>query len=212
MKDDKEKIIKAFAIPVLIVIICVIIEAFEAITGFSISSFGILPRKAEGLYGLFFAPLLHSGFMHLFANSVPVLILGFALFYFYPQTSRKAFLIIYFATNLLVWIFARQSYHIGASGIVYGLASFLFFSGIFKKDTRAVTLAVLVIFFYGGMIWGILPLEKGVSWESHLSGGITGFISSIIFRKKDKYKKYDWEDEESEIPARELKIRYDKGN
>jgi len=71
---------------------------------------------------------------------------------------------------------------------------------------------VLVIFFYGGMIWGILPLEKGVSWESHLSGGITGFISSIIFRKKDKYKKYDWEDEESEIPARELKIRYDKGN
>ena len=103
----------------------------------------------------------------------------------------------------MVWLFARPVYHIGASGIIYGLLGFLFFSGIFKRDNRSIALSLLITFIYGGLIWGILPGMKGISWESHLFGGISGIVTAFIFRKEDPYIKYEWENEE-EIPDNDL--------
>ena len=126
--------------------------------------------------------------------------------YFYPKVAYKVFTIIYFGSGILVWFFGREVYHIGASGIIYGFVSFLFFSGIFRKDNRSIALALVVIFLYGGLIWGVLPVEKGVSWESHLFGAIVGLISAFIFRKVDPPKRYDWEDENSDTPIRDLEV------
>jgi membrane associated rhomboid family serine protease len=173
---------------------------------------GILPRNISGLIGIFTSPLIHGSFSHLISNTAPLIFMGVGIFYFYPKVAYKVFVIIYLGTGLLVWIFAREVYHIGASGIIYGFVSFLFFSGIFRKDNRSIALALVVIFLYGGLIWGVLPVERGVSWESHLSGAIVGVIAAFIFRKVDPPKRYEWEDEESETPGSKLEVSYDADN
>jgi membrane associated rhomboid family serine protease len=178
---------------------------------FDISTFklGILPRNISGVVGIFTSPLIHGGFSHLISNTAPLVFMGLGIFYFYPKVAYKVFAIIYLGTGILVWIFAREVYHIGASGIIYGFVSFLFFSGIFRKDNRSIALALVVIFLYGGLIWGVLPVEKGVSWESHLSGAIVGTIAAFIFRNIDPPKRYDWEDEKSDTPVEKLEVSYD---
>ncbi len=172
--------------------------------------FGLHPRTFSGLIGIVTSPLIHAGYAHLLSNTLPLFLLSAGIIYFYPETAYKVIVIIYLATGLLVWLFARSVYHIGASGLIYGFAAFLFFSGIFKRDNRSIGLSLLVTFIYGGMVWGILPGQPGISWESHFFGGITGIVCAFIFRKKDKHYKYDWEAEESEIPPDKLEISYDK--
>jgi membrane associated rhomboid family serine protease len=172
--------------------------------------FGLYPRSVSGLLGIITSPLIHAGFTHLLSNALPLFLLSAGILYFYPETAYKVLSIIYISTGLLVWLFARPVYHIGASGLIYGFAAFLFFSGIFKRDNRSIGLSLLVTFLYGGMVWGILPGQPGISWESHFFGGITGIICAFIFRKKDKHFKYDWEAEESDIPPDKLEISYDK--
>ncbi len=170
---------------------------------------GVLPRNLSGLLGIFTSPLIHSGFPHLISNTAPLIFMGFGIYYFYPKVAYKVFAVIYLGTGILVWIFGREVYHIGASGIIYGFVSFLFFSGVFRKDNRSIALGLIVIFLYGGLIWGVLPVEQGVSWESHLSGAVVGIIAAFTFRKVDPPKKYDWEDEESDTPVEKLEVSYD---
>lgn len=170
---------------------------------------GILPRDMIGILGIISGPIVHANFSHLLSNTMPLLILGWAIFFFYSKVSYKSFIVIYVLTGLFVWLFARQVYHIGASGIVYGLVSFLFFSGIFRRDNKSIAIALIVTFLYGGIVWGVLPGQKGISWESHLFGGIAGIITAFIFRKIDPQKKYDWEDEEDDFDVDELEVSYD---
>lgn len=171
---------------------------------------GILPRKPEGLLGIVSSPLIHADFGHLISNTIPLIILGWIIFYFYPRVAFTLLVFVYFFTGLLVWIFARQVYHIGASGIVYGFVSFLFFSGVFRKDNTSISLALIITFLYGGLVWGVLPGWKGISWESHLFGAITGLIAAFLFRKIDPpKKKYDWEDEPDDFDVDKLEVSYD---
>jgi membrane associated rhomboid family serine protease len=170
---------------------------------------GIFPRNFSGLIGIFTSPIIHGGFSHLISNTAPLVFLGLGIFYFYPKVAYKVFTIIYLGSGILVWIFGREVYHIGASGIIYGFVSFVFFSGIFRKDNRSIALALVVIFLYGGLIWGVLPVQEGVSWESHLFGALVGIIPAFIFRKIDPPQKYDWEDEESDTPSNKLEVSYD---
>ena len=171
---------------------------------------GVLPRKPEGLLGIVSSPLIHANFSHLISNTFPLIILGWIIFYFYPKVAYALFGFVYFFTGLLVWLFARQVYHIGASGIVYGFVSFLFFSGIFRKDNTSISLALIIVFLYGGLVWGVLPGWKGISWESHLFGAITGLGAAFLFRKIDPpKKKYDWEDEPDDFNVDELEVSYD---
>ena len=174
-----------------------------------LSRMGILPRDMIGILGIISGPIVHANFSHLLSNTMPLLILGWTIFFFYSKVSYKSFIVIYVLTGLLVWLFAREVYHIGASGIVYGFVSFLFFSGIFRRDNKSIAIALIVTFLYGGIVWGIFPGQKGISWESHLFGGIAGIITAFIFRKIDPPKQYDWEDEEDDFDVNELEVSYD---
>ena len=162
---------------------------------------GILPRTIDGLPGIFFAPLIHSAsdHNHIINNTVPFLILCWALFYFYHPISWRVLFFSWIFTGVFVWIFGRSSYHIGLSGVIYSLLFFIFCSGVFRTDTRLLTVAMLVVFIYGSMVWGIFPYDWKISYESHLSGALTGFILSIIFKKHKatfKLPKTQWEIEE----------------
>ncbi len=144
---------------------------------------GILPREVSGLVGIVMAPLLHGNFSHLASNTVPLLVLGGSIFFFYPTIASRVFLQAYFFTNMLVWVFGRSFYHIGASGLIYALASFLVFYGLFKRNFKSVIISAITILVYGGMAYGIFPLDDRISWESHLMGAIVGLVSAYTFSK-----------------------------
>jgi membrane associated rhomboid family serine protease len=186
-------------IPAAFIILLWIVYLSQSEFNLPFAHYGILPRQISGLPGILSAPLVHADLGHLISNTPALFILSITVFYFYPDSSLKVMGLIYLATGILVWLFAREVYHIGASGLIYGLLGFLFFSGVFRRDNRSIALALLITFIYGGLIWGIIPGVKGISWESHLFGGISGIVVAFIFRKQDPYIKYDWENETEEI-------------
>ena len=205
----KENISK-YLIPLIFPVLIWVVHLLSLILNVDLTRMGLIPRIPIGLLGIITAPLIHANFSHLISNTIPLIVLGWIVFSFYRKVAFISFLLIYLLTGLLVWIFARQVYHIGSSGIVYGYVSFLFFSGIFRRDSTSITLALVITFLYGGLVWGILPGMKGISWESHLFGGISGLIAAYIFRKIDPpAKKYDWEDEPDDFDVKDLEVSYD---
>ncbi len=144
-----------------------------------LAMFGILPRTIRGLIGIITAPLLHGSVAHLVSNTMPVLILGTVLYMFYRRVATQVFLQCYFFTGILVWLFARTSIHIGASGLIYGLAFFLIFFGLFQRDFKSLLISIVILIFYGGIFYGVLPTQSYVSWESHLLGGLIGFLNAV---------------------------------
>ncbi len=142
--------------------------------GIDFGFLGIFPRSVDGLWGILFAPLIHGNFGHLASNTFPVLFLGIALYLFYPSIADRVFIQCYLFTNILVWIFARPFYHIGASGLVYALAFFLIFLGIFKRDFKTLLIAIIIAGIYGGLVYGVAVINNDISWESHLLGAAVG--------------------------------------
>lgn len=196
--------------PLLFPVVLWVVHLLSLLFNEDLSKLGLLPRNLVGLLGIFTSPLIHADFSHLISNTIPLIILGWIIFSFYPKVSYILFLFIYFVTGMLVWIFARQVFHIGASGVVYGFVSFLFFSGIFRRDNKSISLALVITFLYGGLVWGMIPGWKGISWESHLFGAITGLVAAYLFRKIDPpSKKYDWEDEPDDFDVDKLEVSYD---
>jgi membrane associated rhomboid family serine protease len=144
---------------------------------------GILPRTLHGTFGIFTAPLIHGDMAHLLSNTFPLILLGIGVFYFYDKIALEVFGWIYITTGFWVWLAARgNAYHIGASGIVYGLVGFLFFSGVFRKDIRGIAISLAVLFLYGGMILGMSPNNPDVSYESHILGMLAGAFFAFYFR------------------------------
>jgi membrane associated rhomboid family serine protease len=209
VQERKQNISKLLT-PLIFPAVLWIVHLLSLLLNEDLTTLGLLPRNLIGLLGIITSPLIHADFSHLISNTIPLIILGWIIFYFYPKVSYILFVFIYFLTGLLVWIFARQVYHIGASGIVYGFVSFLFFSGIFRRDNTSITLALVITFLYGGLVWGMIPGWKGISWESHLFGTITGLTAAYLFRKIDPpKKKYDWEDDPDDFDVNELEVSYD---
>ena len=193
----KRKNLKSLKFSVIILIIIWSVKIFEIVFDYDFTEYGVLPRKLNGLIGILFSPLIHSDVNHLLSNSLPVIILCLLIFNFYSQIAKKIFIYLYFISGLWLWCIGRESFHIGASGLIYAMASFLFFSGILRKNSQLSAVALLVIFIYGGLFWGLFPIHKNVSWEGHLTGFIAGILVSFIFRKDGpKRKKYNWEIEE----------------
>jgi membrane associated rhomboid family serine protease len=159
--------------------------------------FGVRPRQLAGLPGLLLAPLLHGGFAHLFANSVPLLVLGTVMLHLYPSSALKVIPAIYLGPGIAVWLFASESDHIGASGLVYGLVIYIFVAGLIRRDRRAIAASLLVCFLYGTLAWGVFPIQPGVSWETHLAAALIGLVLAIALRHLDipPRKRYAWEDE-----------------
>jgi membrane associated rhomboid family serine protease len=188
--------------PILFVFILWVIKLFEIFDGITLVGFGILPRTYTGFIGIFTAPLIHGDMYHLFSNSIPLIVLGIAVFYFYKEIAFKVFFTVYFISDVAVWIFASaQGYHIGASGLIYGFVSFLFFSGIFRSDRKSMALSLLVVFLYGGLVWGMFPVQEGISWEAHFFGAGAGAFSAFIYRKV-KSEEVDTQTESFESPMK----------
>ena len=197
MNEDKPKLFRILWFPVLFVSTICCIKLLEISLHYSISRWGILPQTIDGLKGILAAPLIHSDFEHVFSNSIPLLVLSSALFYFYNEIRFRVFFLIYFIHGIWLWSFGRESYHIGASGLVYGLAAFIFFSGVLRRNLNLMALSLLTIFLYGSFVWGVLPYylpEPNISWESHLSGAMAGIILAWFYRTEGPQRKvFEWE-------------------
>ncbi|WP_274473813.1 rhomboid family intramembrane serine protease [Mangrovimonas aestuarii] len=184
------------AYPLAFILLIWLVFWFELRFGVNLNKFGVYPRTLKGLVGIVCSPFVHGDIEHLYHNSIPLLVLSMALFYFYRPLAWKVLGYGILISGILTWIIGRPSYHIGASGLIYVLTSFLFFKGVFAKHFRLIALSLLVVFLYGNMVWYTMPIEEGMSWEGHLSGLITGLLFALIFKRKvAKPKKYDWEQE-----------------
>ncbi len=194
---EKRKISFSILFPVILVSILWLIKLVEFQFDLSLVSYGILPRSFTGLFGILFSPLIHGDWTHLINNSIPLLILGATLYYFYQPLAFKIFFYSWFLAGLYTWISARGAYHIGASGLVYALFGFLLVSGFIRRSTRLISISFLTAFLYGSLIWGILPWDQTVSWEGHFWGLLVGIVLAFYFRKEGPQRKlYSWDLEE----------------
>ena len=183
MKQKTLDILNALRFPMLFIVALWVIYTVSFMTGIQLGYLGVLPREWSGLLGIITAPLIHGEWQHLISNTVPLAALSAVLFLFFRRVAVKSFLLIYLLSGLGVWLFARpHTHHIGASGVVYGLISFVFWSGVFRRNVRSIVLALIVLVLYSGYFPGIVPGEKGVSWESHLLGAFAGILIAWMFK------------------------------
>lgn len=184
-KNDKTRFIISLSISLFFVLIMLIEIILDQTLNLNLYKYGILPRTVIGLRGIIFSPFIHGSFEHFFSNSAPFLILLTGLLYFFPKKGFLILSIIIVVSDFMVWIIGRESYHIGASGIIYGLASFIFFSGVLSRRKEYIALSLIVIFLYGSLIWGIFPgADQSISWEAHLSGFSIGTIISLFYHPR----------------------------
>lgn len=190
------------------VVLIVFVKLAENYLGYRGIKLGVFPRTLEGILGIITAPFIHCDWKHLFNNALPLIVLGTSLRFFYKEISKEVFFWSWLMSGLWLWSIGRPSFHIGASGLVYALASFLFFSGLIRKHTRLMAVSLVVVFLYGSLIWGIFPIKTHISWEGHLSGGIAGVLLAWWFREQGPPKqKYQYEIEE-ELEEKAIKIEY----
>lgn len=211
MGIDNQVMLKPIAIKVLTAITLLwIIKGLQIAFSWDLGVYGVYPRELDGLVGIIFAPIIHGSIEHLFSNTMALFVLVTALFYEYPKSAKYTLLIIYFGSGLGVWLFARESYHYGASGLTHGLMFFLFLIGVMRRDKPAMALSMIVFFLYGSMMWGVLPTKEEISFETHLFGALMGIICAIIFRNKDPKppeKKYSWEQEQETVEEYESELK-----
>jgi membrane associated rhomboid family serine protease len=162
-----------------------------------VDDLGVRPRRWIGLVGILFAPLLHSGFGHFFSNAPALVVMGTAMLYLYPASARIVLPAVYFGPGIAVWLLGRDSSHLGSSGVLYGLFAYVLTAGLLRRDRRALSASLLVVFLYGASIWGVLPLQPSVSWETHLAAALIGVACALALRHRDVVppRRYSWEDE-----------------
>ena len=202
---SQKKAIAALKLASTLSVLLVLIHFYKWSSGSSLSWLGVFPREVDGLLGIVTAPFIHGDWEHLFSNLLPLFMLSFVISFFYKRVAIMSMLLIYLLTGFLVWFLARPVYHIGASGVVYGLVSFVFWTGVFRRNVKSIVLALAVLVMYSGYFLGIVPFKEGVSWESHLLGAIVGIIVAFLFKsyiEKDEEQKQDpWKDEKLEPEA-----------
>jgi membrane associated rhomboid family serine protease len=188
--------VSVIAWPLYVVLLMWIVFFLEVQFKQNFSQFGVFPRDFSGLRGVFLSPFIHSDSVHLYNNSIPLFILIATLRYFYRNQATKVLFFGILFSGLGTWIIGRENYHIGASGLIYVLVSFIFFKGIQTKYYRLVALSLTIVVLYGGMVWYLFPSQDNqISWESHLSGFVVGYFLTL-FLKSEVYQrpvKYDWE-------------------
>lgn len=196
MKPELRSILTSFLPGILFAIILGAVRFYEVSTNQHLLQFGLFPRSTEDLTGILTFPFIHRDNEHLFSNIIPLFILSAMLFYFYREFAWRVIFFTWILSGFWLWLGGRPSAHIGASGMVYAISSFLFFSGAWRKERRMMAVSLIIVFLYGGMVWGIFPLFKDMSWEGHLFGGLAGLLMSWIYRKKGPQRvKYEWEED-----------------
>jgi membrane associated rhomboid family serine protease len=205
-ESDARRLRQAFVLAASFAALLWLIKLAELLFGLDLVPYGVYPHRLSGLVGILWGPLIHGSLAHLFANTAPLIILGTALLYGYPRSAWIVLPVVYAGSGLGVWLFARDAWHIGASGLTFGMMFFVFTVGALRWDRRAIALSLVVFFLYGGMIWGIFPYDPEISYESHFFGAVIGVVLAIVLKNYDPApprKKYSWE-EEAEADAEQI--------
>lgn len=199
--DDARRLRRSLIVAATFAAVLWLSKLVESALALDLVHYGVYPRKLDGLAGILWAPLIHGSFPHLIANTVPIVVLGTALLYGYPKAARIVVPVVYLGSGAGVWLFARDAYHIGASGLSFGMMFFVFTAGVLRRDRRALGISLAVFFLYGGMLAGLLPGDPGISFEGHISGAVCGIALAILLKRLDPpppEKKYSWELEADE--------------
>lgn len=209
MKNEIRKMALAAVIPMFLLFILYTLKVLETGMDWDFTRLSVYPMEKRGVFGIFAHPLVHSGFKHLLANTMPLFFLTWCLFYFYRHIAPYIFFSIWIGCGMLTFLIGKPGWHIGASGIIYGLAFFLFFSGILRRHVPLIAIALLVTFLYGGLVWNMFPqfVQTNISWEGHISGAIAGTLSAIGFIRHGPQRPeplVDEEEEEEEIKEEEI--------
>ncbi|MBQ6769423.1 MAG: rhomboid family intramembrane serine protease [Bacteroidales bacterium] len=202
-KAERKKFFGSLVIPACIVAVMWAVKIIEVALGLDGGRFGLRPHSIQGLVGILTLPFLHGSWEHLISNSIPILVLGTTLYYCYPTLANRVMLITYIASGVLTWCLGSPgSTHIGASALVYGLNLFLITSGFIRGNRMLTVIALIVVFLYGGFVWGMIPdlaILQNISWEGHLSGAIVGVVLALLLRKEGPQKEiHHWEEDEEE--------------
>lgn len=206
-KSDRIHLLTAAFFTGVFLLVIWIVFVFDHPLSFNWREYGLKPRRVEGLVGIFSMHFLHGGLDHIASNSLSFALLNTIMFFFYRQIAFKVFVFVALLGGVMLWFWGGDGNHIGASLIIYGISSFLFFSGLFRSDERMLRVALFVAFYYGGIVWALLPIDPTVSWEGHLSGAVVGIVMAWIYRGQGPRRKiYQWEIEE-ELEQIELEKR-----
>ncbi len=203
-KPELRHLMHSIFLPVVILLLMFSIHLISELENLDLHFLGIKPLSLKSLLGILFSPFIHSDWNHLFNNSVSFFLLSVSLFYFYREIAYKVFIVIYLLAGAWLWFGGREGWHIGASGVIYGLMSFLFISGLIRRHIPLMAVTLFVVFIYGNMVWGMFPLARFMqhSWEGHLWGFLAGITAAVIFRNEGPQKPpspFEDEDEDETI-------------
>ena len=211
-KTELKKMLLSTVIPGSFIFLFWMIYILEISLNISLSEYGLRPREISQWFGVLTMPFLHGGIEHIVANTTSFLVLGSLLFYFYNDNAIQIFVWAYVLSGILTWVIGRSSIHIGASAMIYSFAGYLFTAGVLSKNIRHMAIALVVVFLYGSMIWGIFPMNNNVSWEGHLSGFAAGIGLAFMYRPPkvvDEYSVYSEFDEDCDCTENDgIEIRY----
>lgn len=193
----RKNFILALRIGLIFLAVLWVVLIVDQVFGLQLVRYGLMPRRLNGLLGVVTVPLLHGSWHHLGSNSLPLLVGVTSVLFLYPNSAVWVFPALYGGAPLMAWTFARPDLHVGASGLIYGLLAYVFFSGLLRRDVRSIGVSLLIYFLYGSAVYGVLPGQGRTSWELHLSGAILGLLLAWWFRRWDQTprKRYDWEEE-----------------
>jgi membrane associated rhomboid family serine protease len=201
MEGKTSNFLESLIFPLIFVAIMWLFHIIQYLFEMDLFWLGVRPRSFEGILGIVFSPLIHSSFKHLAQNSVPFLACGAIIMNIFKPVAFRAFGIVYLLTGSLVWLFAdfeaaATNYHIGASGVVYGMVTFVFFSGVFVRNRLSIAFSLMMLVIFSGMINGISPFQEDISWESHLLGAIVGMVVAFIYRRtiKKDHSNHEWQE------------------
>ena len=210
-KIEIRRLLAAAVIPMFFMVLCWMMFAAERLLDVSFSQYGLMPREISHWFGVFTMPFLHASLSHIFSNTVSFVVLGTMLFYFYPEKALRVFLISYIFTGILTWIIGIGGVHIGASGMIYAFAAYIFTVGARSGNIQNMALSLIVVFLYGSMVWGLYPQNTGISWEGHLAGAVTGLVCAFIYPIKKVVHDFDDEDDDdydTTFEGSDIEIKY----
>lgn len=184
MNEEKRLFQKGIVVSLLFVALIWLIQFIEWFGGWQFYKLGLYPQQIKGLPGIILMPFIHGSWGHVASNTLPALILGTVLINTYPKVAYRSILMIWLLSGVLTWTLVSPGLpHVGASGVIYGMAAFLFSSGFLRRDSRSIAISFFTGLLYGGMVYGFLPNDQGISWQGHLSGALAGILTAFVFRK-----------------------------
>lgn len=198
---DKKRIYYAVFYPAIICLIVVLVFFFERGMGWDFKTGGVFPQELKTLPNIFTMPFIHGDWEHLVNNILSFFVLSVCLYYFYSEIASKVLLYSLILSGLLLWLIGRDAWHIGLSGMVYALSSFLFLSGIIRRHIPLIAISLIVVFLYGNGVWHLFPWQQNdpISWEGHLAGTISGVVFALLYRKKGPQKPIKvWDDDDED--------------